>query len=117
MVKERTYQNMQACLDQGPRAKQYHSDYFKIYYSLTYYPASHQMHKDKSETYSVEAVNADLRHYLRRLARRSRCFSRSLKALKHAIHIFVYCYNHRQLAKHKYPQYQYGLSDYVPTLF
>lgn len=111
VVKERTHQNMQACLDQGPRAKHYHSDYFKIYYSLTYYPAQHQMHKDKSKTYSVEAVNADLR----RLARRSRCFSRSIKSLKHAICIFVYCYNHRQLAKHQHPQYNYGLSDFVPT--
>ena len=106
---------MQACLDQGPRAKLYHSDYFGIYYFLTYYPANHHMHKDKSETYSVEAVNADLRHYLRRLARQSRCFSRSLKALKHAIAIFVYCYNHRQLAKRQFPQYHYGLSDFVPT--
>ncbi|MBP9502950.1 MAG: IS1 family transposase [Candidatus Promineofilum sp.] len=37
---------------------------------------------DKSETYSVEAGNAELRHYLARLGRKSRCFSRSIKALR-----------------------------------
>ena len=30
---------------------------------------------DKSETYSVEGNNTELRHYLTRLARRSLCFS------------------------------------------
>jgi IS1 family transposase len=33
------------------------------------------MMPDKSQTYSVEADNAELRPYLARLARRSRCFS------------------------------------------
>jgi insertion element IS1 protein InsB len=49
--------------------------------------------KDKSQTYSAEGSNADLRHYLARLRRRSRCFSRKKEALHHAVKIFVYAYN------------------------
>lgn len=56
---------------------------------------------DKSQAYSVEAVNADLRHYLARLARRSRC----IHALTRAVDLFVRCYNARQLRKRKYPKY------------
>ena len=55
-------------------------------------------------TYSVEAVNADLRHYLKRLARKSRCFSRRMQSLAKNIQLFVYCYNHRQLAKRTFPK-------------
>jgi len=52
---------------------------------------------DKSQPYSVEAVNADPRHYLARLGRRSRCFSRRLEALRRAVGLFVRCYNSRQV--------------------
>jgi insertion element IS1 protein InsB len=50
---------------------------------------------DKSQTSSVEGTNADLRHYLARLARRSRCFSRCLEALRRAVDLFVRFYNAR----------------------
>ena len=49
----------------------------------------------KSETYSVEGGNADLRHYLARLGRQSRCFSRCFEALRRAVFVFVHCYNER----------------------
>lgn len=60
---------------------------------------------NKSETYSVEAVNADLRHYPARFGRRSRCFSRCIHALRRAVDLFVRGYNARQLRKRKYPHY------------
>ena len=72
---------MQACLDRALGAKQYYSDAFPIYGTL-YYSAPFQLRTDKKETYSVEAVNADLRHYLKRLARKSRSFSRTMQVLK-----------------------------------
>ncbi len=74
------------------------------------------MRSDKKETYAVEAVNADLRHYLKRFARRSRCFSRSLQAIRTQLYLFAFCYNHRQLMKHKYPQYPFSLIDFLPPL-
>lgn len=68
---------------------------------------------DKKETYSVEAVNADLRHYLKRLARKSRCFSRRLDALSRNIRLFVYCYNQRQLMQRLYPKYSFHLIEFL----
>ena len=44
----------------------------------------------KSQTFSVESDNAELRYYLARLGRRSRCFSRCLWALARAAALFVY---------------------------
>lgn len=56
-------------------AKQYDSDQFPLYDNLTYCRGYHLSLPDKSETYAVEGDNAELRHYLTRLARKSRCFS------------------------------------------
>ena len=64
---------------------------------------------DKSRTYSVEAVNADLRHYLARLGRRSRC----IHALRRAVDLFVRCYNARQLKKRKCPRYPASLAALI----
>lgn len=40
----------------------------------------HILSVGKDETYTIESLNANLRKYLKRLARRQRCFSRSLEA-------------------------------------
>ena len=72
-VSERSTTNLQACLERAPQARQYYSDAFPAYDRL-YYGAPYEMRSDKRGTYSVEAVNADLRHYLKRLARKSLCF-------------------------------------------
>jgi len=109
---ERTSEAMQACLERAPQARQYYSDAFPVYDTL-YYGAPYEMRTDKLETYSVEAVNADLRHYLKRLARQSRCFSRRLQSLVENLQLFVYCYNHRQLSKHRFPKYSFHLVDFV----
>jgi len=114
-VPERTSETLQACLERGPQARQYYSDAFPAYNTL-YYGAPYEMRTDKLETYSVEAVNADLRHYLKRLARKSRCFSRRMASLIGNLKLFVYCYNHRQLAKRQHPKYSYHLIDFLPTL-
>ena len=81
-VFKRSQEVGQKMLDQAP-AEQYYSDKFPIYSSLTYRRSYHLALSDKSETYSVEADNAELRHYLTRLARRSRCFSRCIEWLLH----------------------------------
>jgi insertion element IS1 protein InsB len=104
---------MQEMLDHSPQAEQYYSDALPVYRQLLYYPGEHQMMWDKSQTYSVEADNAELRHYLARFARRSRCFSRSVHALRAAVRLFVYCWNRRQLYKQAHPQYPSHLFDFV----
>src|SRR3712207_9088289 len=87
---------MQSVVDSAPHASRYYSDAFNTYRELCWW-GEHTAMYDKSETYSVEGVNADLRHYLARLARRSRCFSRCINALARAVDLFVRCYNARQL--------------------
>ncbi len=106
---------MQACLDRAPQARQYYRDAFPAYDTL-YYGAPYEMRTDKKETYAVEALNADLRHYLKRLARKSRCFSRRIYALVKNLQLFIYCYNQRQLANRQFPKYSYHLIDFLPTL-
>src|SRR5258706_11884914 len=68
---------------------------------------------NKSQTYSVEADNAELRHYLARLTRRSRCFSRSLHALWRAVKLFVFAWNRRQLFKHEFPKALAHVRDFI----
>lgn len=50
---------------------------FSGYYNL-YYGSPYEMHSDQKETCSIYATNADLRHYLKRMACKIRCLSRRL---------------------------------------
>jgi IS1 family transposase len=104
---------MQALIDRAPQAQRYYSDDFSTYHALIYYPGCHQAMTDKSQTYSVESVNADLRHYLARLGRRSRCFSRCPDALRRTLRLFVYCHNRRQLYRRRFPSYPAFLIDFL----
>lgn len=115
VVYERSYETMQPLLDAAPDAQDYFSDNLDTYHTLVYYPGQHHVAPGKSETYSVEGDNAELRHYLARLARRSRCFSRCIKALRLAIRLFVFCWNSRQLYHRAHPHYKTHLMNYVPT--
>jgi insertion element IS1 protein InsB len=113
VVPERTYELMQAMLDRSPQAKQYYSDAFPTYHALVYYPGKHKAMPNKAQTYSVEADNAELRHYLARLARKSRCFSRSMLALWHSVKLFVFAWNRRQLHKRAFPKYPAHVRDFL----
>lgn len=113
VLTERTYETMQPMVDHAPQATAYYSDQFGVYETLVYYPGQHRALPDKSQTYSVEADNAELRPYLARLKRRARCFSRSLHALAHAIKRFVFAWNRRQLYRRAFPNYPAHLRDFV----
>ena len=112
MVWERTPAVLQGVIDRAPHAPRCFSDAALVYRELSYRGAHTSMY-NKSETYSVEAVNADLRHYLARLGRRSRCFSQCIPALKRAVDLFVRCYNARQLRKRNYPRYPASLATFI----
>ena len=116
MVQERTPVALQAVVDQAPQATAYFSDGFLTYRDLVYGPARYAAHPDKRETYSVEGGNADLRHYLARLGRKSRCFSRCRHALRRAIKLFVWCYNQRQLWNRRYPKHPRPITDFISPL-
>ena len=105
VVWERTQAAIQEIVDEAPKAKRYFSDAFDAYERLWYHWGVYEVSQGKADTYSVEADNAELRHYLARLARRSRCFSRCPEALKAALKLFMYCFNRRQLHKQQFPNY------------
>jgi len=106
---------MQSVVDAAPHAKSYFSDAFNTYKELCWW-GTHQAMYGKSETYSVEGDNAELRHYLARLTRRSRCFSKCINALRRAVELFVWCWNQRQLRRQRYPHYPSHLIDFVSCL-
>ena len=97
-------------------APPYDSDAVAPSQTLVYYPGQHAVAPGKSQTYSVAADNAELRPYLARLGRRSRCFSRSLDALRRAVTLFLHAWNRRQLHKRAYPRYACHVRDFVAPL-
>lgn len=112
VVWERTPEVAQEMIYEAP-AGQYYSDQFSLYEKLHYGTSPYLALRDKSETYAVEADNAELRHYLARLARRSRCFSRSIDALRRHVKLFVHAWNRRQLHRRLQPRYPVHLIHFI----
>jgi len=110
VVWERTRAAIQEIVDEAPKAKHYFSDAFDAYERLWYHYGSYEVSEGKTDTYSVEADNAELRHYL---ARRSRCFSRWPQALKAALKLFMYTFNCRQLFKPRFPSYPAHVFQFI----
>ncbi len=110
---ERTQVVLQALVDRAVQARFYYSDLFALYRLLVYSPGLYTPMPDKSETYRVEGDNAEMRHYLARLVRSSRCFSRCIQALRRAMKLFVFAWNHRQLYHQTYPKYPAHLMEFV----
>lgn len=110
---ERTEVTLQTLVDTAPNAAFYFSDLFALYRRLVYAPGHYTPMPDKSETYRVEGDNAELRHYLARLVRHSRCFSRCIHALRRAIRLFVFAWNSRQLYRQRFPKYPAHLIDFL----
>lgn len=113
VVGERSVEVAQDMVDSSPAAALYFSDAFPSWEAVLYLQGKHFTLIDKSQTYSVEGDNAELRHYLARLARKSRCFSRCIRALQAAMKLFVYAWNARQLHKRRFPNYAAHVKDFA----
>ena len=57
---------------------------------------------NKNDTFTVESINADLRHYIPILARKSRYFPRKLETLRAVLAVFVDAHNAFGLAKMRF---------------
>ena len=88
----RTIEQIQGIIDSSPAAQSYYSDGYLMYRDISYW-GKHTVAPGKSQTYTVEGVNADLRHYIAGLARRRRCFYRSIETLRAVLRVFVNAYN------------------------
>jgi len=101
---DKTPERIQTIVDDAPEAKSYCTDGWSGYVNVVY-PGRHIRNvRNKNDTFTVEGVNADLRHYIPLLARRSRCFPRKIETLKAVIDVFVEAYNRFGMAKMRFRQ-------------
>ena len=99
-----TPQRIQAIVDGAPPAARYCTDGWNGYIDVVYPGQPIRNTHNKSDTFTVEGVNVDLRHYIPLLARRSRCFARTLETFRAVMAVFVVAYNQFGLAKYAYRQ-------------
>jgi len=116
---DRSPKRIQKIVDEAPWAKQYCTDGYRGYVDIIY-PGKHIRNiQNKSDTFTVEGINADLRHYIPLLARRSRCFARKLETLRAVIEVFVGAYNRFGAAKshwrqtHSSPELPFSVLDFL----
>ena len=60
---DKSRERIQRLVDRSVKARQYYSDAYSAY-SEVRYEGAHTSLKNKSQTYTVEGVNSDLRHYI-----------------------------------------------------
>ena len=99
---DRSRERIQKLVDKSVKASKYYSDAYFAYSEICYY-GTHTALKNKSQIYTVESVNSDLRHYIPPLRRKSKCFFRSIETAKSIFKIFVSAFNKFTLAKFLYP--------------
>jgi len=99
---DKSHERLQSIVDNSIEAENYATDGYLGYIDLAY-PRKHIRNVcNKNDTFTVEGINADLRHYIPVLARRSRCFCRSLETLLAVLAVFIDAYNKFGEAKMKY---------------
>lgn len=99
---DKSITRIQSLVDKTVKVRQYYSDAYSAY-SEVCYDGNHTALKNKSQTYTVEGVNSDLRQYIPALRRRSKCFFRSIETAKSVFKIFVNAFNQFALAKKNFP--------------
>ncbi len=99
---DKSSRTIQQMVDAAPEARKYCTDGYSGYLGVLF-PGKHIFNvHNKSDTFTVESVNADLRHYIPTLARRSRCFPRKLENLQSILTVFVRAYNRFGAQKSRY---------------
>jgi IS1 family transposase len=99
---DKSPERIQRIVDNAPESKTYCSDGWSGYRDVVYPGQYIRNIHNKKDTFTVEGVNADLRHYIPILRRRSRCFARKLETLSTVLTVFVDAYNQFGVAKHRY---------------
>ena len=114
---DKSRERIQKLVDSSPKADHYYSDAYYTYSEICYY-GTHTALKYKSQTYTVEGVNSDLRHYIPPLRRKSKCFFRSIETARVVFKIFVFTFNKFALAKFLHPSLKssFSLSFFVTRL-
>ena len=112
---------IQQIVDSVPPAKTYHTDGYYGYANIDFQGRHNQNMLNKNDTHNVESINADMRHFIPGLRRRSKCFYRTLETFRAVLSIFVDAYNKFGEAKLKYLkpktakriEYPFSMLDYL----
>jgi len=111
---DRSPVRIQELIDTAPPADNYCTDGYLGYIDVVY-PGKHVRNiHNKNDTFTVEGVNADLRHYIPVLRRRSRCFPRKLETLQAVLYLFAEAYNAFGMAKMNFRQNRNPKSRELP---
>lgn len=86
-------EHIQAMVDRSLPAKNYCTDGGLVYLDVVFWGEHKRNVRDKSDTHIIEGSNADIRHYIAGLRRKSRCFFRSLETLIAMLTLFANAYN------------------------
>jgi IS1 family transposase len=84
---------IQKMVDNTPLAEKYYTDGGQCYLGVDFIGRHKRNVHDKRDTYNIEGSNADIRHYVAGLRRRSRCFFRKAETLKAVLELFFYTFN------------------------
>ncbi len=63
------------------------SDYWKAYNAIV---PSEKLIQSKAETYTVEGYNSLFRHFLARMRRKSKCYSKSKEMLEYSVLLLMH---------------------------
>jgi len=105
---------IQNMVDTAVPADSYYTDGGGSYLGVDFLGRHHRNVKDKSDTHNIEGSNADIRHYIAGLQRKSRCFFRKAETLEAVLEIFFYAYNKFGDAKMRYRLKHPGRGREVP---
>jgi hypothetical protein len=92
-------ERIQDIVDNAPEADNYYTDGGQSYLGVDFLGKHRRNVRDKSNTHNIESSNADIRHYIAGLQRKSRCFFRKRETLEAVLSIFVFAFNHFGAAK------------------
>jgi len=93
---------IQKIVDSVPPAKRYYTDGYYGYSGVDFCGQLKQNWLNKNDTHLIESTNADLRHYISGLHRRSRIFYRTLETFRAVLSVFIDAYNKFGEYKMKY---------------
>ena len=93
---------IQEMVDNTVQAEKYYTDGGQSYLGVDFIGRHVRNMSDKSDTHNIEGSNADIRHYIAGLRRKSRCFFRKTETLIAVLRIFIYAYNKFGAAKSEY---------------
>ena len=90
---------IQEMVDGITQAERYYTDGGSAYWGVDFIGRHVRNMIDKSDMHNIESSNADLRHYIAGLRRRSRCFLRSMETLRAVLYVFVHAYNRFEIGR------------------